>query len=156
MQRERKAEREREMSEIDEKSFQEEEDREPRVPFVISSISSILSLEANSHGWRVTIANSRTWSSRSVPRPGRDTIYHVRGILGMPLLKTKGPWSRRKRERERERTELSAGRKNDREREREKLNGERERERERSLGERRGASVYSRGQAMVVGTRGYS
>ena len=30
------------------------------------------------------------------------------------------------------------------------------RKRERLLGERRGASVYSRGQVVVVGTRGYS
>lgn len=43
-------------------------------------------------------------------------------------------------------------RKNDRERER----GEIEKEGERLLGERRGASVYSRGQVVVVGTRGYS
>lgn len=65
----------------------------------------------------------------------------------MPLLKTKGPWSRRKRERERERTELSAGRKNDREREREKLNGERKRERERDR------SVNGVGPAYIVGDR---
>lgn len=38
----------------------------------------------------------------------------------------------------------------------ERKRGKMEKERERLLGERRGASVYSRGQVVVVGTRGYS
>lgn len=108
-------EKQREMPEIDEKSFLEEEDLQTwnSRPFC-----HLLSKRIVTAG-----VSPRRIVAREVPdqsQPGRDTIYHVRGILGMPLLKTKGPWKRRKREK------LSAGRKNDREKERQ--NGERERE----------------------------
>lgn len=121
------------MPEIDEKSFLEEEDLQTWNSRPFCHLVDLLSKRIVTAG-----VSPRRIVAREVPdqpQPGRDTIYHVRGILGMLLLKTKGPWKRRKREK------LSAGRKNDREKERQ--NGERERD----------CSVNGVGPVYIVGDR---
>lgn len=113
-------EKQREMPEIDEKSFLEEEDLQTWNSRPFCHLVDLLSKRIVTAG-----VSPRRIVAREVPdqpQPGRDTIYHVRGILGMPLLKTKGPWKRRKREK------LSAGRKNDKERDRKRGKMEKERE----------------------------
>lgn len=75
------------MPEIDEKSFLEEEDLQTWNSRPFCHLVELLSKRIVTAG-----VSPRRIVAREVPdqpQPGRDTIYHVRGILGMPLLKQK-------------------------------------------------------------------